>query len=42
MRDSKCEIGTLAAHINDRKEHSDSNIVKVNTKEDLNSENFLE
>ena len=42
MRDSKCEIGTLASHINDRKEHSDSNIVKVNTKEDLNSENFLD
>ena len=42
MRDSKSEIGTLASHINDRKEYSDSNIVKVNTKEDLNSDNFLD
>jgi len=42
MRKSKCDIGTLASHISDRYEHSDSNIVKVNTKEDLNSENFLD
>ena len=42
MRKSKCDIGTLASHMSDKYEYSDTNIVKVNTKENLNSENFLD
>ena len=42
MRNNKCDIGTLASHINDNSEHSDPNVVKVNTLEELNSNNFLD
>jgi 3-deoxy-manno-octulosonate cytidylyltransferase (CMP-KDO synthetase) len=41
MRNNKCDIGTLASNINDNSEHSDPNVVKVNTLEELNSNNFL-
>ena len=42
MRNNKCDIGTLASNINDNSEHSDPNVVKVNTLEELNSNNFLD
>ncbi len=42
MIGSKCEMGTLAAEIKEKKFHNKENIVKVFTKEKLNNSNFPE
>ena len=42
MKKKKCEIGTLASFIQNKEEHENKNIVKLETFENLNSLNFLE
>jgi 3-deoxy-manno-octulosonate cytidylyltransferase (CMP-KDO synthetase) len=42
MSDSNCDIGTLASNIKDKKDIYNKNIVKVYTKDSLNTSNFLE
>jgi len=41
MRESECDIGTLASPIKNKDEIMNPNIVKVNTKEELKKNNFL-
>ena len=41
MKKNKCEIGTLAFMVKNKKEYDNTNIVKVETFEKLNSLNFL-
>jgi len=42
MRNNKCDIGTLAAHIVDKKDIINPNIVKVSVNETLKKDNFLD
>ena len=42
MRSNECEIGTLASSIQDNSEVDDVNIVKVEVKQDLNNDKFLD
>ena len=42
MRNNKCDLGTLASKIIDKKEIINSNVVKVQTEQDLNIDNFLD
>jgi 3-deoxy-manno-octulosonate cytidylyltransferase (CMP-KDO synthetase) len=42
MRSNECEIGTLASSIQDNSEVDDINIVKVEVKQDLNNDKFLD
>ena len=42
MRDSSCDIGTLASQIRNKKDIYNKDIVKVHTKDSLNISNFLD
>jgi len=42
MKNNSCDIGTLASHIVDDKEIKDPNVVKVQTDQILNDNNFLD
>jgi 3-deoxy-manno-octulosonate cytidylyltransferase (CMP-KDO synthetase) len=42
MRNNNCEIGTLASHIEDKRDILDPNIVKVHVGKDLDNSNFLD
>jgi 3-deoxy-manno-octulosonate cytidylyltransferase (CMP-KDO synthetase) len=42
MRDSNCDIGTLAANIKDKNEINNSNVVKVEVSESLTDNTFIE
>ena len=42
MRNNRCDIGTLASYITDKKEIIDPNIVKVHMSESLDDRNFLD
>ncbi|MBA1338543.1 MAG: 3-deoxy-manno-octulosonate cytidylyltransferase (CMP-KDO synthetase) [Pelagibacterales bacterium] len=41
MRNNKCDIGTLASHITDKRDINDPNVVKVHLEETLKNDNFL-
>ena len=42
MRNNRCDIGTLASNIKDKKDITNPNVVKVHTFQGLNDNNFLD